>query len=101
MIRTGCERAIASEPNLTKWDMLIGDGDCGDGVKSVSLNIIKRLDNDLNGLGSVLKTLNIVSKAVDNMGGALGAIYLYFDAAVVTAVVKRTGNVEELTVSLG
>ncbi|KAK9311353.1 hypothetical protein V1524DRAFT_442734 [Lipomyces starkeyi] len=63
MIRTGCERAKASEPNLTKWDMLMGDGDCGDGVKSVSLNIIKGSDNDLDGSGSVLEALNIVSKA--------------------------------------
>lgn len=35
-IRLGCERAIAAEPNLTKWDMVMGDGDCGEAVKGVS-----------------------------------------------------------------
>lgn len=35
-IRLACERAIASEPNLTKWDMVMGDGDCGEAVKGVS-----------------------------------------------------------------
>lgn len=36
IIRLACERAIASEPNLTKWDMVMGDGDCGEAVKGVS-----------------------------------------------------------------
>jgi hypothetical protein len=35
-IRLACERAIAAEPNLTKWDMVMGDGDCGEAVKGVS-----------------------------------------------------------------
>lgn len=34
-IRSGCEAAIASEPNLTKWDMILGDGDCGEAVSGV------------------------------------------------------------------
>ncbi|KAK9315657.1 Dak1 domain-containing protein [Lipomyces starkeyi] len=100
MIRTGCERAIAAEPNLTRWDMLMGDGDCGDGVKSVSLDIINRLDNDLKGSGSVLKALDVVSNAVDDMGGTLGAIFGIFIAALVTAVVKRAVTVNELSVSV-
>lgn len=35
-IRSGCEAAIAAEPNLTKWDLIMGDGDCGEAVKGVS-----------------------------------------------------------------
>lgn len=36
VIRSGCEAAIAAEPNLTKWDTVLGDGDCGEAVKGVS-----------------------------------------------------------------
>lgn len=36
VIRAGCEAAIAAEPNLTKWDMVMGDGDCGEAVEGVS-----------------------------------------------------------------
>lgn len=36
MIRLACERAIKAEPDLTKWDLIMGDGDCGEGVKCVS-----------------------------------------------------------------
>jgi len=39
-IRLACERAIAAEPNLTKWDMVMGDGDCGEAVRVVSEGII-------------------------------------------------------------
>ena len=35
-IRLACERAIAAEPKLTQWDMVMGDGDCGEAVKGVS-----------------------------------------------------------------
>jgi hypothetical protein len=39
IIRQGCEKAIAAEPNLTKWDMVMGDGDCGEAVFGVSTGI--------------------------------------------------------------
>ena len=35
-IRLACKGAIAAEPNLTKWDMVMGNGDCGEAVKGVS-----------------------------------------------------------------
>jgi len=74
MIRRGCERAIASEPDLTKWDMIMGDGDCGEAVKSVCLAILTKLDAGLAGSGSVLTVLHDILDAVDDMGGTLGAI---------------------------
>lgn len=36
IIRRGCQKAIDAEPNLTKWDMVMGDGDCGEAVDGVS-----------------------------------------------------------------
>lgn len=35
VIRAGCKAAIASEPKLTQWDLIMGDGDCGEAVKGV------------------------------------------------------------------
>ena len=34
-VRNGCEAAIASEPKLTQWDLVMGDGDCGEAVRGV------------------------------------------------------------------
>lgn len=96
VIRSGCEAAIAAEPNLTKWDMVMGDGDCGEGVKGVSEGIhtfnrtlpfllftqtnlcrpaiIQILDNGGANSGSVISFLHTTTDAVDDMGGTLGAI---------------------------
>lgn len=38
-VRLACERATAAEPDLTKWDMVMGDGDCGEAVKGASQGI--------------------------------------------------------------
>ncbi|KAK8124060.1 hypothetical protein PG999_003978, partial [Apiospora kogelbergensis] len=74
VIRSACLAAIAAEPNLTKWDMIMGDGDCGEAVQGVSEDIIAILDRRDNKEGSVMKFLLATTDAVDNMGGSLGAI---------------------------
>lgn len=74
-ITLACERAIAAEPNLTKWDMVMGDGDCGETVKGVSEAILRILDNGGARSGSVLHLLHVITNAVDDMGGTLGAIF--------------------------
>lgn len=31
-LRSGCNAAIKREPDITKWDIVMGDGDCGEAV---------------------------------------------------------------------
>ncbi|KAF4624111.1 hypothetical protein G7Y89_g14060 [Cudoniella acicularis] len=85
-IRLACERAIASEPNLTKWDMVMGDGDCGEAVKGVSEAILKILDKGTANSGSVFDVLHAIIDAVDDMGGTLGAIFGILLAAFATSL---------------
>jgi len=85
-IRLACERAIAAEPDLTKWDMVLGDGDCGEGVKGVSEAVVKLLDDGIAKSGSVLTVLHNTINAVDDMGGSLGAIFGILLAAFATAL---------------
>ena len=33
-LRAGCKRVIDAEPDLTKWDTVMGDGDCGETMKT-------------------------------------------------------------------
>ncbi|GAM83038.1 hypothetical protein ANO11243_010240 [Dothideomycetidae sp. 11243] len=73
-IREGCKAAVAAEPDLTRWDMVLGDGDCGDAVKGVSEAIIGILDKGGANSGSVIGFLHKTTSAVDDMGGTLGAI---------------------------
>ncbi|PMD13046.1 dihydroxyacetone kinase [Hyaloscypha hepaticicola] len=85
-IRLACERAIAAEPNLTKWDMVMGDGDCGEGVKGVSESILQILDNGAAKSGSIFAVLQAIIDAVDDMGGTLGAIFGILLAAFATSI---------------
>ncbi|KAF7550670.1 hypothetical protein G7Z17_g5558 [Cylindrodendrum hubeiense] len=76
VLRRGCEAAIAAEPKLTEWDMVMGDGDCGEAVKGVSEAIIALLDGSpsIAADGSIFTALFAILQAVDDMGGTLGAI---------------------------
>ncbi|KAH8660788.1 Dak1 domain-containing protein [Tricladium varicosporioides] len=91
-IRLACERAIASEPNLTKWDMVMGDGDCGEAVKGVSEAILKILDAGTADSGSIFAVLYSIIDAVDDMGGTLGAIFGILLAAFATSLRSRRGE---------
>ncbi|KAF9869569.1 dihydroxyacetone kinase [Colletotrichum karsti] len=73
-VRSGCETAIAAEPKLTEWDMVMGDGDCGEAVKGLCESLLRNLDNGVAKSGSVLAFLESTIGAVDDMGGTLGAI---------------------------
>ncbi|KAK1978914.1 Dak1 domain-containing protein [Colletotrichum cereale] len=73
-VRSGCESAIAAEPRLTEWDMVMGDGDCGEAVKGLCESLIRNLDSGFASSGSVFPFLDSTMKSVDDMGGTLGAI---------------------------
>ncbi|KAK8054522.1 hypothetical protein PG994_009589 [Apiospora phragmitis] len=104
VIRSACLAAIAVEPNLTKWDMIMGDGDCGEAVQGVSeelllifhvADMIAILDRGENKEGSIMKFLLATADAVDNMGGSLGAISGILLSAFTSALqeaVQRNGQ---------
>ena len=79
-IESGCSAVIAEEPTITKYDEIVGDGDCGytlrDGAKQV-LRSIK--DKDLSALPQAVSDL--VNELEVNMGGTSGALYCIFLAA--------------------
>ncbi|KAH7390217.1 Dak1 domain-containing protein [Cadophora sp. MPI-SDFR-AT-0126] len=85
-VRTACQRAIDAEPNLTKWDMIMGDGDCGEAVRDVSKAILQILDSEAAKSGSVQTLLHAITNAVDDMGGTLGAIFGILLAAFSTSL---------------
>lgn len=90
-IRLACQRAIEAEPNLTKWDMEMGDGDCGEAVKGVSEAILGILDSGAANNGSVFTILHSIIDAVDDMGGTLGAILGILLAALASSLrVQKT-----------
>jgi dihydroxyacetone kinase len=91
-LRTACSLLVEAEPDLTKWDTIMGDGDCGETLKTGATSLVAALDSGLAKSGSVVKVLVELEEIVESkMGGTLGGILGIFFVALRTAV---EGNVE-------
>ncbi|KAM0543058.1 hypothetical protein ACHAPJ_012507 [Fusarium lateritium] len=93
-IRTACEKAIVAEPKLTEWDMMMGDGDCGEAVKGLSESLITKLEEGVASSGSVVSFLDSITDTVDDMGGTLGAIFGIFLTAFNNALKREFADIE-------
>lgn len=84
-IQGGCEAVIAAEPTITRYDEIVGDGDCGytlrDGAKQVLKFVSnKNLGNLPHMLGELVHDLEV------NMGGTSGALYCIFLTALAASL---------------
>lgn len=73
------ERVIAAEADITKYDTVVGDGDCGIGLKRGAEAVLKMLSqNKLSGdaVVDVSKIVQVVERTMDGTSGALYAIFL-------------------------
>ncbi|KAF2087785.1 dihydroxyacetone kinase-like protein [Saccharata proteae CBS 121410] len=73
-LRQACKDAIAAEPDITKYDIQMGDGDCGEAVEGVCRALLAKLDSGSHQRGSLFDTLDSIGDTVEDMGGSLGAI---------------------------
>lgn len=76
LMRATAEKMVASEPELTRLDQVIGDGDHGLGMERGFAAVITLLDGDScnpNDVGALL--LQIGTRLMSSMGGASGAIF--------------------------
>lgn len=81
MLRTACKALVDVEPDLTRWDTVMGDGDCGETVKTVAVELNAALDKGVGSsgsLGAVLAELEdiVESKIGGTLGGVLGIFFV-------------------------
>ena len=88
MLRAACEALIEAEPDLTKWDMIMGDGDCGETLKIGASAVLSAVDaGRIAARGSVVEVLLELEDIVEGkMGGTLGGILGIFFVALRSAV---------------
>ncbi|KAK3350957.1 putative glycerone kinase isoform [Neurospora tetraspora] len=75
----GLKAVIAAEPEVTKYDTTVGDGDCGIGLKRGAEAILSHLDsNPLTGDAAIdlSKIVTVVEQTMDGTSGALYGIFL-------------------------
>ena len=78
-LTSGLRRLISVEPDVTKFDTIVGDGDCGTGMKRGAEALLKLLDSkDLTDdvLLSFTGIVQVVETTMDGTSGALYAIFL-------------------------
>lgn len=83
-LRKACDAAIKAEPDITKWDVQMGDGDCGEAVVGMCQGILKKVDAGSCKDGYIFRAVDEAGEAVEEIGGTLGAIISIIVASFAT-----------------
>ena len=96
MLRVSCQDLIAAEPDLTRWDTVMGDGDCGLTLETGAKALLKAIDcQHITAKGSVVEVLNEIEDILEGkMGGTLGGILGIFFVSMRTAVAENIALAE-------
>lgn len=79
ILKAGLDKMIVAEPEVTKYDTIVGDGDCGIGLKRGAEAVLKELSSgDLpsDAVSFVNKIVPVVEHHTDGTSGALYSIFL-------------------------
>lgn len=77
-LRSGLQRVISAESQVTKYDTIVGDGDCGVGLKRGAEGVMHFLESGDVSDDAVLNLSKIVSIIETTMDGTSGALYAIF-----------------------
>lgn len=83
------KRLIAAEPDITRYDTAVGDGDCGIGLKRGAEGVLEVLDS--NESDAALYLDKIITSVENTMDGTSGAIYAIFLNALANGL-RSQGN---------
>jgi dihydroxyacetone kinase len=89
-LRTACKAALAAEPQITQFDLQMGDGDCGEAVAQVCKYILANIDAVESNPPSLVALLESIGENVEDVGGSLGAILSILVTAFTNALAQLT-----------
>ncbi|EFX04314.1 dihydroxyacetone kinase [Grosmannia clavigera kw1407] len=97
MVRTvlerGLQRVVAAEPEITHYDTIVGDGDCGTGMKRGAEAVLQHLATGSALTGDVVADVaGIVPVVEGSMDGTSGALYAIFLNALVHALRQQASG---------
>ncbi|KAF2005572.1 dihydroxyacetone kinase [Amniculicola lignicola CBS 123094] len=78
VLTTALNRVIVAEPDITKYDTIVGDGDCGIGLKRGAEAILSMLEKTKKTDDLLIFLNNIIQVVEVAMDGTSGAIYAIF-----------------------
>lgn len=98
MLKSGLDKVVAEEAQITHYDTIVGDGDCGVGLKRGAEGILKMLSSDQVSHDPVVSITKIAGIVEDTMDGTSGALYAIFLNSLAANVRKLdSSNATDLT----
>ncbi|KAI8444630.1 Dak1 domain-containing protein, partial [Phakopsora pachyrhizi] len=92
-IKSGCQALIDSEPEITRLDTILGDGDCGETLRNGARGVLDEISNHKINGEDLVDDLMRVSEVVDSqMGGTSGGLYSIFFNSLAIGISKFTEN---------
>ncbi|KZT61388.1 DAK1/DegV-like protein [Calocera cornea HHB12733] len=93
-LRTACEAVISAEREMTEWDTVAGDGDCGLTFERGARALLEGLLGEGKGKGKVLAGSALAAAEAarlleSSMGGTSGAILALYCTALSSALADR------------
>lgn len=92
IIDSGLHRLIAAEPEVTRYDTIVGDGDCGTGMKRGAEAILSALTYPSPTLDAVTFVSDIKAVVETAMDGTSGAIFTIFLSGLVQGLRQLDDN---------
>lgn len=86
------DRVISAEPDVTRYDTAVGDGDCGIGLKRGAEGIKAHLESSPEQKDAALFVDGIVEVVENEMDGTSGALYAIFLNAVAYGLRLQSGG---------
>jgi len=92
-------KLIAAEPDITNYDTIVGDGDCGIGLKRGAEALLKNLEHSKPTSDAAILMHRIIQVVENTMDGTSGAIYAIFLNALAHGLRSQDpSNPEDVTV---
>ncbi|KAK9234027.1 Dak1 domain-containing protein [Lipomyces kononenkoae] len=104
ILRKGMQAVLRSEPLITRYDMIAGDGDCGETLACGANAILAALKSDVTHnieLEDVVSALDDITEIIESsMGGTSGGIYSIFVTALGQALKRLSDDSPDSSVEL-
>ncbi|KAH0367286.1 dihydroxyacetone kinase, partial [Aureobasidium melanogenum] len=100
VLKSGLERVIAAEPDVTHYDTIVGDGDCGIGLKRGADSVLQLISSDVETTDAAIflgRIISVIETSMDGTSGAIYAIFLNALAAGLRAQSPDSGKKEVTT----
>jgi triose/dihydroxyacetone kinase / FAD-AMP lyase (cyclizing) len=91
-LKHALQKVIKAEPDVTKYDTVVGDGDCGIGLKRGAEGILKQLEKSNSQKDAALFLDGIIGVVENTMDGTSGALYAIFLNSLAHGLRKQGGS---------